>query len=237
MLLQVAGSGRAMVIAAAVMSPLVSHLALATGWGFTVALPLAALQAVAAGLILWGTVPARLRPLAVLAPVALLTALGAGAWHAAPTGLLAAAGLSHAMLHAGLLTVFGLSLAPLNTPLVTRIARRLNPSYHSGMDGYTRGVTVAWCLFFAGQIVVSSALLLLAPETWGLFVTVMSLPLALMAAAVEYCIRRRRFAGMPHPGVLTMVRGARSLRAPAFGTAPAATAAPPPHSRAGDASG
>ena len=42
---------------------------------------------------------------------------------------------------------------------------------------YTRQVTVAWCVFFATQLVVSAALLLAAPAgTWSAFVSLLSRP-------------------------------------------------------------
>lgn len=196
-------------LSVAVASPLASHLALAGGWGVA-ALPLAALQAVAAGIVLWGTLPKRFRALAVVAPLLLLIALAAGAWRSPAAGLLAAAGLSHAMLYAGLLILFGASLSAGRTPLVTRLARRINPAFHAGMEGYTRAVTIAWCLFFAGQVMVSAALLALAPEAWRLFVTVLNLPLAVLMALAEYAVRRWRFRNESHTTLLATIRGVRA---------------------------
>lgn len=200
-----------MMLAAAVVSPLASHWALATGRGMAVALPLAALQAAAVGVVLMGALPpGRSRALAALAPAALLLVLGAGALRSPADGLLAAAGLSHAMLHAGLLALFAVSLVPGRTPLVTRLARRLNPAFHPGMEGYTRAVTIAWCLFLAAQLAASAVLLLLAPDVWRLFVTALSLPLAALMALAEYGVRRWRFRREAHTPLLTMIRGVRS---------------------------
>lgn len=201
--------GKIAVLSVAVASPLASHLALAGGWGVA-ALPLTALQAMAAGIVLRGTLPGRLRALAVVAPLLLLLALGAGAWRSPAAGLLAVAGLSHAMLYAGLLALFGVSLSAGCTPLVTRLAQRINPAFHAGMEGYTRGVTVAWCLFFAGQVVVSAALLALAPETWRLFMTLLNLPLAVLMALAEYAVRCWRFRNESHTTLLATIRGVRA---------------------------
>jgi len=199
------------VLAAAVASPFASHAALATGWGMAAALPLAALQAVVVGVVLRRALqPGRWRGLAVLAPAALLLALGAGAWRSAADGLLAAAGLSHAMLYAGLLIVFGASLLPGRTPLATRLAQRLNPAFHCGMQRYTRMVTIAWCLFFAGQLVASAVLATVAPDAWRMFVTVLNLPLAVLMALAEYGARCWRFRNEPHTTLLAMVRGVRA---------------------------
>jgi len=199
---------RTSIVAAAVASPFVSHMALATGAGAGVALPLAGVQALAAGLLLWG---AGQRWLAVLGPAALLGALWLGARHSAADGLLAGAGVSHALLYGALLAGFGVTLLPGRVPLVTAIARRLNPNFHAGMEGYTRGVTAAWCGFFAGQIVVSALLLWLAPvSVWGLFVTILNLPLVVLMALVEYAVRRRRFPGEARTPLLATIRVVRS---------------------------
>lgn len=201
-------------VGAAVISPCLSHLALATGQGLAVALAFAALQAVAAGLVLWRALPpGRMRAFAGLAPVALLLALAAGTLRSPAGGLLAAAGLSHAMLYMALLTLFGTSLRPPRTPLVTVFARRINKAFHPGMEGYTRAATVAWCVFFAGQVAVSAALLLLMPEAWRLFVTVLNLPLAVLMALAEYAVRRWRFRHETHTTLLATVRGVRSIAA------------------------
>lgn len=208
---RLAGLGSKAALMAAVVSPLVSHMALATGRGMAVALPLAALQAAAVGIVLANALPKRrLRVFAALAPVALLLALGAGALRSPADGLLAAAGLSHAMLHAGLLTLFAASLLPGRTPLITQFAWRLNPAFHPGMEGYTRAVTLAWCLFFAAQLAASAVLLPLAPDAWRRLMTALSLPSTALMALAEYGIRRWRFRRETHTPLLTMIRGVRS---------------------------
>jgi uncharacterized membrane protein len=177
------------------------------------ALPLAALQAVAAGVVLWGALrPGRWRSLALLAPAGLLLTLGIGARRSPAAGLLAAAGLSHAMFYAGLLLLFGASLLPGRTPLVTRLAQRLNPAFHGGMQRYTRAVTIAWCLFFAGQIAASAVLAIVAPDAWRMFVTVLNLPLAALMALGEYGVRCWRFRNEPHTTLLATIRGVRASR-------------------------
>lgn len=203
---------RMVLLGAAVASPFVSHMALATGVGLRLALPLAAVQAVAAGVVLWEAGP-RWRLAAVLGPGLLLGALALGSALSSADGLLAAAGLSHAMLYAGLLTLFGATMLPGRTPLVTVLARRVNPFFHPGMEGYTRAVTLAWCGFFAMQIVLSAALLLLAPVAWQPFVTVLNLPLTILMAVAEYAVRRWRFRNEPHPTALAMIRGLRAAAA------------------------
>lgn len=218
MLRRLAALGRRAALVAGIMSPLASHFALNTGRGGFVALALAVLQTATVGVVLWGALPAGWpRLLAMLAPAALLLVLGACTSQSPQDGLLAAAGSSHALLHAGLLALFAASLLAGRTPLVTRLARRLNPAFHPGMEGYTRAVTIAWCLFFAAQLVASMVLLPLAPDAWRLFVTVLSLPSAALMALAEYGVRRWRFRGEAHTPLLTMIR---SVRSGAFGRTP-----------------
>ena len=44
--------------------------------------------------------------------------------------------------------------------------------------GYTRTVTIAWCVFFAAQLAISASLLASSPEaTWSFFVNILNLPI------------------------------------------------------------
>lgn len=204
--------GRGVVFTAALMSPLMTHAALASGWGARAALGFAVLQAGTVGLVLWGALgPGPARFAAPAASAMLLAAAAAGAAWSPEAGLLASAGTSHAVLYGGLLSLFGQTLRPGRVPLVTGLARRINPAFHAGMEGYTRAVTVAWCVLFAGQIGASAILLTAAPAWWVLFVTTLHAPLVLLAAAAEYGVRRWRFRGQHVTGVRDSLR-AMSLR-------------------------
>src|SRR5579864_3068791 len=79
-------------------------------------------------------------------------------------GLVAASGLPHAFIYAGLLAIFGASLRPGREPLVTALSRRMYAVVPADMAAYTRGVTWAWCAFFAAELLTSLALFLLAPR-------------------------------------------------------------------------
>ncbi len=204
------------VAAAMVASPLASHMALAFGQGYDAALALAAVQAVAAGFVLWPVLRGRWRALAALGPAALLVGLGCGARRSAADGLLAGAGLGHAMLYAGLLALFGASLAPGRVAIVTRLARRLNPRFHAGMVPYTRGVTLAWCLFFALQLVASAALLALGRLGWWLLlVGSLNVPMVAGMALLEFAVRRWRFRHEHYTGLRETIRGVRLSAGPA----------------------
>ena len=188
------GTLQRLALAAAFGAPLASHAALVMGRGFGTALLLAALQAVAAGVVLWGVLAGRRRVLAVAAPAALLAGLALGAARSPQAGLLAAAGLGHAMVYGALLAVFAASLLPGRTSLVTRLSLRLNPRPPAGMLAYARAVTVAWSVFFAGQLLASAGLLLWAPSGWWqALVTTLHLPLAALRVLGEFAVRRWRF--------------------------------------------
>jgi uncharacterized membrane protein len=215
---------RIALLAAAVASPVASHVALLTGRGVGVAVALGVLQAVAVGVVIagirgggagrGGTKGDSHRRLAVLASAAMLGVLALGLARSPALGLRLAAGTSHALLYGTLFVVFAATLLPGRTDVVTRVARRLNPRFHSGMQSYTRRVTMAWCAFFASQIIVSALLLRFAPAHWWLlFVNGLNLPLLVLMFLGEYAIRRHRFPGTQSADIATMIRSFRQSRA------------------------
>ena len=210
MIQRVAEAARFALVALTFLAPLASHLALASGWGLDAALTLAALQALGVGALLWSVLRPGWRDWAAPgASAALWLALGLGALHSPADGLSAMAGALHGLLYAGLLWLFGHTLAPGAVPLVTRIAMRINPWYHDGMQWYTRAVNVAWCAFFAGQLVASAALLGLKPTWWRFFVSTLHAPLVVAMAAAEYAVRQRCFPGESAISVKDTLRGLR----------------------------
>lgn len=191
------------------MSPLASHAALASGWGMHVALALAAVQAAAVGMIVWGAVrPGWTRVFAPIATAALLAALVLGATRSPADGLATAAGATHALLYCGLLALFSHTLLPGHVSLVTQIARRMNSIFHDGMYEYTRHVTAAWSVFFAAQLLVSASLLLTNEGWWAFYVSTLHMPLVVLMAVGEYAVRRRRFRGKKLTGLLDTIRAA-----------------------------
>lgn len=195
-------------MAVVLSAPLVGHVAAAHD-RTSLAVAAAAVQALAAGPLLWPALPPRMRGWAVLVPAVLLTGLAAGVAHSVQDGLLAVAGLGHAMLYATLLVWFGRSLRPGQLSLVTRLAMRLNPRFRPGMIPYTRAVTATWCGFFAAQLLASAALLALAPAGWWLlFVTAVHAPLAVGLGLAEFAVRSWRFRG-EHTGLRDTISGMR----------------------------
>ena len=168
----------------------------------------AGVQAVASGVVLWAGLAGR-RRVGLLVGAGLRAGVVAGSQVSVWAAREAAAGLMHAMMYAGILVVFGRSLAPGLEAVVTQIARRVNGRFRAGMVPYTRAVTLAWCVFAAGQLVASAVLLTAGWwEVWALLVGGGHGVLAAVMAAGEFAIRRWRFPG-EHTGFWDTVRGIR----------------------------
>jgi uncharacterized membrane protein len=100
--------------------------------------------------------------------------------------------LAHWSLYASLLATFGLTLRRGHTPLISVMAYRLQGTLSEEMIRYTRGVTIAWTLFFAAQLLTSIALFCFAPLTvWSVFVNLLDIPLVVTMFAAEYALRLR----------------------------------------------
>ena len=209
----------------AVGAALGSRATLALDAGGT-ALLLGAVQAVASSWLLRGALPPARRGWAGVAAVLMLGGLALGARHSPAAGLHGLAGASHALLHAGLLALFAGTMRQGRTPLVTRLARRLTPGFHPGMEGYTRAVTRAWCMLFAGELAGSATDLSAAPAWWPAVTGLPGLLPVLALAVVERTVRARRFPGMAHTSVPTVIRAMRAggwrLPSDADAAAPAA---------------
>jgi uncharacterized membrane protein len=105
-----------------------------------------------------------------------------------------------------LLVVFGRTLRAGREPLVTALARACHDEPLSpDLARYTRGVTQAWCAFFAA---VAGTLALFAPllplARWSLLANIGALPLVAAMFAAEYAVRVRRFPDMRHVSPLAM---------------------------------
>jgi len=103
--------------------------------------------------------------------------------------------------------VFVLSLAGLfasslfgpREALVTRFARIAHGDMPPVVVRYTRGVTLAWAVFFAAAALVSTLLFALAPRaTWSAFVNLALWPLTALGFGIEYAIRVRALPQIEH---------------------------------------
>jgi uncharacterized membrane protein len=137
-----------------------------------------------------------------------------------PIGIagLVAAGGCHAFAYTSLLIWFGTSLRSNREPLVTSFARRIGQTMPEKVVRYTRQVTIAWCLFFAAQLAVSAALVLLAPASvWSAFVTLLNLPLIAAMVLGEFGVRVVLFRNEPHSSLLRTVSAWRQACAEPVG--------------------
>lgn len=121
-------------------------------------------------------------------------------------GLLAVNGVSHATLNLFLLWLFGRTLLTGREPLISQISRRINGELRAEVASYTRHVTVAWCVFFALQVVVSLLLYAFAPlAAWSLFINILNLPLLILMFVVEKTYRSVRFPHHPQTSILKAI--------------------------------
>jgi uncharacterized membrane protein len=142
----------------------------------------------------------------VTAPLLVHAILATGRPEALMGPLAALSGLSHAALYSALLALFANTLRPPREDMVSGLARRVSGPPVQGMAAYTRWVTKAWCLFFAGQLGASALLLAFAPlAAWSLLVNVLDLPLVLLMFAAEYAYRLYRFRNHAHVSLATTI--------------------------------
>lgn len=124
-----------------------------------------------------------------------------------PQGAVAAYGLPHAAVYLSLLWLFGRTLLPGREALITRLATRVHGSLQPRIAAYTRGATIAWCVFFAGQVVVSVLLYRYATlDAWSIFITLLHFPLVGLMFVLEYLFRIWRFPDHPHTSIPKAIR-------------------------------
>lgn len=135
--------------------------------------------------------------------------LGASGDRAGSLGtiLVAAYGVPHIGIYVFLLWLFGRTLLAGGEPLVTGVARRIHGTLEPEIEAYTRRVTVAWCVFFAGQLALSALLLAFASlDAWSLFVGALNVPLLVLMFAGEYLYRITRYPAHPRASIARMLR-------------------------------
>jgi uncharacterized membrane protein len=97
----------------------------------------------------------------------------------------------HVGLNAALGFSFGITLFGNRRPLCTVFAAMMQPEITPGLARYTRRVTLAWTLFFAGMVAVSVLLFFLAPiAVWSVFANILMMPLVILMFLIEYGVRR-----------------------------------------------
>jgi uncharacterized membrane protein len=143
-------------------------------------------------------------PLLALLFVAALYYLATGDY--GRVGLLAVNGLSNASLNLFLLWLFGRTLLPGREPLISQISRHINGQLRPEVADYTRYVTIAWCIFFVLEVVVSLSLYAFAPRAaWSFFINVLNLPLLILMFVGEKAYRSLRFPHHPKTSIMKAI--------------------------------
>jgi uncharacterized membrane protein len=123
--------------------------------------------------------------------------------HQERLGLAATSGISHAAAYLFMLWYFGRTLARGREPAITRFARRVHGALLPAMELFTRRLTIAWCVFFAVQLIASALLYAFAPlNAWSLFINVLNLPLLVVMFVGQIVYRSIRHPGFPQTSVL-----------------------------------
>jgi uncharacterized membrane protein len=109
-----------------------------------------------------------------------------------------------------MLWLFGHTLMPGREALITRLARRIHGTLPAEIERYTRHVTMAWCLFFAGMALTSLLLFFLAPlAVWSVFANLLNLPLVVAMFLAEYLYRILRYPNFSHTSIRSTIRAFR----------------------------
>lgn len=122
--------------------------------------------------------------------------------------------LQHAGLQLILFITFARTLIAGRKPLCTRFAEAVHAPLTPQHEHYSRQVTLAWALFFAAMVLVSSGLFFLTPlSVWSFFANFMTLPLVAVMFVAEYWVRRSVLSHTQHMRLMDAVRAFRNTSA------------------------
>lgn len=119
--------------------------------------------------------------------------------------------VQHVGINLALASLFGRTLFGPGEALVTRLARLLYPQGISPRKvRYTRGVTLAWTLFFVANATLSALLYAFAPAAvWSVYANLLGLPLVGAMFLGEHLWRMRVLPPEERPGIADVVRAWR----------------------------
>lgn len=121
--------------------------------------------------------------------------------------------LQHVGTLLALAALFGRSLAGPGDALVTRIARTLEGTLSERKVRYTRGVTLAWTLFFIAGATTSLLLYALAPvAVWSAFANLATAPLVGLMFVAEHLWRMAVLPPEERPSLASVIRAWRAHR-------------------------
>ena len=129
------------------------------------------------------------------------------AWRAAGANPALVYLLPHVGAYLFMLWFFGHTLMSGREALITRLARHIHGTLPAEIERYTLHVTAAWCLFFAGMVLTSLLLYLLAPlVVWSVFANLLNFPLVLAMFLAEYLYRILRYPNFSHASIRSTIR-------------------------------
>lgn len=119
--------------------------------------------------------------------------------------------LQHFGVNSALALIFGRTLTGGRRPLITVLAAFVHETMTPELIRYTRQVTLAWALFFAGCSAVSVLLFFFGPiEAWSVFANILSLPLIGLMFLAENEVRKRTLPKRDLVGLKATVRAFRN---------------------------
>lgn len=179
------------------------------GWGNADFNAAVAVLPIAAALLmtLWRLPQWAARAAGVLALLALLAWLWPQLRHNVPLLYY----LQHLGIHVALGVLFGKSLLGPGDALITRMARRIFSHELSARKvRYTRGVTLAWTVFFFVNALVSTLLFIWAPPAiWSIHANLLTGPLVGLMFLVEHIWRMCVLPPHERPGIAAIVQAYR----------------------------
>jgi uncharacterized membrane protein len=115
--------------------------------------------------------------------------------------------LPHIGVYLFLLWLFGRTLRRGRESLVTQLARRVHGTLPQEIERYSRHVTIAWCVFFAGMALTSLLLFILAPiAVWSVFANLLNVPLVVAMFLAEYLYRILRYPNFSHASIRSSIQ-------------------------------
>lgn len=179
------------------------------GWGNADFNAAVAVLPIAAALLmaLWRLPQWAARAAGVLALLALLAWLWPQLRHNVPLLYY----LQHLGIHVALGVLFGKSLLGPGDALITRMARRIFSHELSARKvRYTRGVTLAWTVFFFVNALVSTLLFIWAPPAiWSIHANLLTGPLVGLMFLIEHIWRMCVLPPHERPGIAAIVQAYR----------------------------
>lgn len=115
--------------------------------------------------------------------------------------------VEHAGVNLLLAITFGRTLGAGREPLCTRFATLLHGPLPDDVRRYTRGVTVAWTVFFVALFAASCTLYLGGfLSAWSLLANILSPVLIAAMFGIEYAVRLRALPHWERAGILSGIR-------------------------------